>query len=55
MTSEGQQQESAYDPTLLAAFRHCFQRLIDKFRAYRPLMSLLKEIYDSFLDGWSTQ
>lgn len=42
-----------FDASLLAAFRHCFQRLIDKFRAYRPLMSILKEVYDSHLDGWS--
>jgi Ca2+-binding EF-hand superfamily protein/CRP-like cAMP-binding protein len=42
-----------FDASLLAAFRHCFQRLIDKFRAYRPLMSILKDVYDSHLDGWS--
>jgi hypothetical protein len=42
-----------FDPALLASFRHCFQRLIEKFRAYRPLMSMLKDVYDSYLDGWS--
>ena len=51
LRSEGESGEE-FDPALLDAFRHCFQRLVEQFRSYRPLMSVLKEAFDRVLEGY---